>query len=68
MQQQKRRREAEGACSSSNPAVQQAKGDSRDASELTEGAEKSAKDLANHLEDQPKRPIRRKALDGYLYT
>ena len=62
----------------SNPAAQRATtafheasdpaAASRDASELTDGAEKAAKDLANLLEDQPKRSVRRKARDGYLYT
>ena len=57
----------QNATAASNDASKPAAA-SRDASELTEGAEKAAKDLANLLEDQPKRPVRRKARNGYLYT
>ena len=40
----------------------------RGAAELTEGAQNAAQFLANVLEDQPKRPDRRKASNGYLYS
>ena len=78
MQQPKQGRQAQAAGSSSNPATQRATAASsdasepavasHDASELTAGAEKAAKDLANLLQDEPQQPIRRKARDGFLYT
>ena len=78
MQQPNQGRQEQGADSSSNPAAQRATtafheasdpaAASRDASELTAGAEKAAKDLATLLEDQPKQPVRSKAITDYLYT
>ena len=76
-QKQKLGCETQAASSSNNPAPQRATSASsdasdpaaasRDASELTAGAEKE-EDMANLIKDQSQHPVRRKARDGVLYT
>ena len=76
-QQQKQGCETQAASRSNNPAPQRATSASsdasdpaaasRDASELTAGAEKE-EDMANLIKDQSQHPVRRKARDGVLYT
>ena len=78
MLQSLQRRQAHAAGNSSNPAAQRATAESsddselatasRDASELTAGAEKAAKDMTNLFEDQLQQPVRSKAGSDYLYT